>query len=234
MSGGRVLFLVGSARPRGESTSEALGRHVLRQLEAGGMESDVRYVSHCRGDEALAELAAAVDAADIFLLATPVYVDSLPYLVTLALERIAAAREALSEPRPVRFLAITNCGFPEAVHTEVPRAICRAFARRARLECAGTLGLGGGEALRGRAPDRMGWLARHVTRSLDLAAEALLAGRPVPDKAVELMARPLVPAVGYTLIGELGWRRQARSHGVEAQLEARPYQQAEAGERAPT
>jgi hypothetical protein len=234
MSAGRVLLLVGSARPRGESTSEALGRHLLRQLEAGGMESDVRYVSHCRSEEALASLAAAVDAADIFLLATPVYVDSLPYLVTLALERIAGAREAGPEPRPVRFLAIANCGFPEAVHTEVPLAICRAFARRAALQCAGTLGLGGGEALRGRAPDRMGWLARHVTRSLDLAAEALLAGRPVPEKAVELMARPLVPAVGYTLIADLGWRRQARAHGVEPQIEARPYRQAESGDRAIT
>ena len=48
-----------------------------------------------------------------------------------------------------------------------------------------------------------------------------------PAKAVELMARPLVPARGYTLIADMQWRRQARRHGVEELLHARPYEQAE-------
>lgn len=227
-----ALLLVGSARPSGESTSEALGRYLLRRLEEAGTRTDVRLVAHCRGDGDLVELTAAIDAADLFVLATPLYCDSLPYLVTRAFEHIAAARRAAALKHATRFLAIINCGFPEAQHTATAQDICRAFARQAALDCIGTLGLGGGETIHGRAPDRMGWLARHVTRSLDLAAEAILAGRPVPGKAVELMARPLVPAIGYTLIGDLGWRRAARANGVEAQIDARPFRQAGAPEEA--
>jgi len=43
----------------------------------------------------------------------------------------------------------------------------------------------------------MGGMVRNVTRSLDLAAAALAEGKPVPQEAVELMAKPLVPAWGY-------------------------------------
>jgi len=64
--------------------------------------------------------------------------------VTLTLERIAARRGAMAEPRPVRFLAIVNCGFPEPRHTHVALNTARAFARRAELEWGG--GSGSAEA----------------------------------------------------------------------------------------
>lgn len=230
MSLENVVLLVGSARPRGESTSEALGRYLARPLEAAGARVEIAWVARCRGDEALNALAASVEAADAFVLVSPVYFDSLPYLVIQAMEHIAAVRAAAASTRPVRFLPIVNCGLPEALHTRVALAICREFARQAGLEHVGGLGLGGGEALRGRAPDRVGWIGRHITRSLDLAAEALITGRPLPGKATELMARPLIPALGYTLIGEFGWKRQARQNGV-TDLNARPFPQPAAGGR---
>ncbi len=223
-----VVLLVGSARPTGSSTSEALGRYLLRRLEAAGAASSVFHVSHCRHDAELSELASAVDAADVFILATPLYVDSLPFLVTRAFETIAARRtQPGAEPRPgTRFLALINCGFPEAAQTRTAQDICRIFARQARLQLAGTMGLGGGETLHGRAPESMGWLTRHLRRALDLAADALLAGRPVPEKAVELMARPLIPAIGYVLVANHNWRAQARRFGAQAHLDDRPYQAA--------
>ncbi len=222
----RAVLLVGSARPSGSSTSEALGRALLQRLEARGFESDTFLVARTRSAEALAQLTAAIAAADVFVLASPVYVDSLPHLVTAALEHLARERAAPGTP-PCRFVALLNCGFPEVVHTRVAQEICRLFASAAGMICAGTLGLGGGGALDGRGPDRLGWFARHVTQALDLTADALKAGRLVPTKAVELMARPLIPARGYTFIADMQWRRVARRHGVEELLRARPYQQAE-------
>ncbi len=227
MSARRAVLLVGSAKPSGTSTSEALGRSLLRRLDSAGMETRVFLVSHCR-DERLPELVDAVAGAEIFVLATPMYVDALPYLVVRAFEAIAAARTrpGAAPASPTRFLALVNCGFPEAMQTSSAQDICRIFAAQARLELAGTLGLGGGETLRGQAPERMGWLTRHVRRALDLAAEALLAGRPVPEKAVELMARPIIPALGYVLMANQSWRREARRWGATAKLGARPYEPA--------
>ncbi len=223
----RAVLLVGSAKPTGTSTSEALGRYLVRRMELGGaMETRVFHVSHCRQDAELAELAAAVDRSDLFILATPLYVDTLPFLVTRALEVLAAARTRPgAAPRlGTRFVAVVNCGLPEAAQTRTAQDICRIFAHQARLELAGTLGLGGGETVQGRSPESMGWLARHVRRALDLTADALLAGGPVPQKAVDLMARPLIPAIGYMLLADRGWRKQARRFGTEAQLFDRPYE----------
>ncbi len=224
MSPRRAVLLVGSAKPSGTSTSEALGRSLLRRLEAGGVEARVFLFAHCRSDDALRELVDAVAAAEIFVLATPMYADSLPHLVIRAFETIAAARTRADAPRSsTRFLAIVNCGFPEAAQTQTALEICRIFADQARLELAGALGLGGGETLHGKAPEALGWLARHLRRALDLAADALLAGRPVPQKAVELMGRPIVPAIGYLLVSNHNWRKEARRWGAEAKLDARPY-----------
>ncbi len=224
MSARRAVLLVGSAKPSGTSTSEALGRSLLHRLETAGVKTRVFLASHCR-DERLGELVDAVAGAEIFVLATPMYVDALPYLVVRAFEAIAAARTrpGAPPPAPTRFLAIINCGFPEAIQTQTAQDICRIFAAQARLELAGTLGLGGGETVRGQAPEQMGWLTRHVRRALDLAAEALLAGRTVPEKAVELMGRPIIPALGYVLMANHSWRKEARRWGVQGRLGARPY-----------
>ena len=224
MSARRAVLLVGSARPRGESTSEALGRYLLARLESSDWEGQVFIVSQVRGPDGLAELTAAIGDADLFVLATPLYVDALPHLVTAALEHIADARAAHPQPTPCRFVAIVNCGFPEVAHTAVALDICRSFARHARLECAGALGLGGGETVHGRGLERMGWVTRHVRHALDLAALALASHRPVPEKAVQLMGRPMLPVRGYLLAADaLLWRREARKHGVEKYLDARPY-----------
>ncbi len=230
MSARAAVLLVGSARPSGTSTSEALGRSLLRRLVAAGFAGRVFLVAHWRSDEALRELRDAVAAAEIFVLAAPLYEDSLPYLVVRAFEAIAADRTRPgAPPAPARFLAMVNCGFPEAAQTQTALDICRIFAAQAGFEPASALGLGGGETLHGRPPEALGWLARHVRRALDLTAQALLAGRPVPQKAVELMARPIVPAIGYLLVANHNWRREARRWGAESKLAARPYEPAAPG-----
>lgn len=228
MSAGAAVLLVGSARPRGASNSEMLGSYLLKRLESGGMTTTMLHVHHVREARTASVLLPALDAADLFILASPVYVDSLPHLVTRCMEEIAAHRNVASAQvdapgTRTRFVAILNCGFPESIHTEVPLAICRCFARGAGLAWAGGLGLGGGEALGARPLESLGAMTRNVRRSLDLAAAALLAGRDVPNAAAELMARPLVPTPIYTFLGDLGWLRRARRNGVLRRLRARPY-----------
>jgi hypothetical protein len=215
--------MVGSGRPSGESTSEAVGRYLLERLESEGVTSQLFYASRVRKEERAALLSEAVGTADLFVLSSPLYIDSLPYLVTLSLERIAARRREIQNPAPCRFLPIINCGFPEAHHTETALQICHAFSRRAKLDWTGGLGLGGGEMIHGRALVEMGRSVRNVTRSLDLVAEALLGDRAIPDEAIRLMAKPLVPASVYTLGGNLRWWRTARRNGVLKHLGARPF-----------
>jgi hypothetical protein len=219
-----ALLLVGSAKPAGESTSEALGGYLAQRLQEHGLATATMHVAHALRTEArTAELLAAVDAAGIVILAFPLYVDGLPYLVTAALERIAAHRRARPAPAPAAFLAIANCGFPEAAHNATALAICREFAGEAGFAWAGGLALGEGGAISGRPLAQVSGMARNAVAALDLAAAALAAGEPVPEEAVELTARPFIPAAAYTLMGDLGWLMLAGRNHVLTRLGAQPF-----------
>ena len=225
MTLGRATLLVGSPRPRGTSTSEALGRYLLGSLERAGVATEVLFLGALRGPRVEAELAPAVAGSDLVVLAAPVYVDALPAPVTAALEGLAAARARWAHRDPPRLVALVNCGFPGAVHAGTALDISHAFAEAAGLAWSGGLALGGGEALHGKPLERAGRTAVRVRRALDLTAAALLSGRPVPDDAVTLMAAPLVPPRVYTLMGNVGWLKQAYAHGAVRRLWNRPYSQ---------
>jgi hypothetical protein len=225
----RVLLLIGSAkRPR--STSESLGTYFCERLGERGFEAETLLVHRALKSDESADLLAATDRADILVLAFPLYVDSLPYLVIRAMELIAkhrmdAHRQAGGKLKEQRLVAIANCGFPEARQNDTALAICRQFAREAGFEWAGGLALGGGEAISGRPLPKVKGMARNVVKSLDLAADALAEGKPVPQEAVEAMAKPITPAWAYAWLGGLGWKRQAKKHGTQKTLRDRPYQQ---------
>jgi hypothetical protein len=225
----RVLLLLGSAKkPR--SNSESLGAYLIEQLNARGFESETILLHQALWtDEARAALFAAVDRADLVALAFPLYVDTLPYLVTKTLELIAAQR-ANGATKRQRLVALVNCGFPEARHCDTAIAICRQFARETNFDWVGGLALGGGEVLNGRPLRELGGMTRHVVRALDLTADALAKDEPIPQPAIDLMAKPLVPNWMYTLIGGYGWKQRAKKFGAEKNLRARPYYNATASQ----
>jgi multimeric flavodoxin WrbA len=219
----QVLLLVGS--PKGnKSSSAALGNYLLERLQERGLETEtVRIYTALKSEENWASLASAVERADLLILACPLYVDSAPAPVIRALERIAQERQMARPKRAQSLLAIVNCGFPEAQHNDPAIALYRRFAREAGFEWAGGLSLGGGGAIDGRPLGGLGGMVRNVTKSLDLAADDLAEGKPVSREAQEAMSRPIIPAWLYRLVGGLGWRTQARRHGVQKQLGARPF-----------
>lgn len=220
---GRVLLLVGS--PRGiDSTSHSLGSYLLERL--ADMNFDVsRFTLYLalRKEERLDELLAATDRADLIILAFPLYVDSLPAAVIRVLELIAERRLRKPLTKKQRLVAICNSGFPESSQSNTAIGICRRFAREAGLEWAGGLALGGGEAIHGRALPEVGSMAKNIVKSLDLAAIDLATHGEISQQAMELMSKPFVPAWLYRMLGDHGFRKDARKHGV-TDLDARPYE----------
>jgi hypothetical protein len=220
MTSQRIMLLIGSAKAAGRSTSEALARHLAGRFEAGGASVTMRPVNRSRRVAEDQRLLAAIDAADLFMLVTPLYVDSLPYLVTRSLELVAAR----GERRPnQRLAALVNCGFPEAAQCRTAVAILECFARRAGFIWAGGLALGGGASIDGRPLERLGGMTRHLRAALDQAADALVRGEPIPAAAVAQLAKPTMPAALYTAVANAGWYWQASRHGVRRHLKERPY-----------
>ena len=218
-----ALLLIGSAKAPGTSSSEALLTFLAKQLEAKGIETRLEYVARLsHRPEVLFE---AIEAADLFVLGCPLYVDALPYLVVQACERVAEYRRDLAErgeASPTAFASIINCGFPEAEQCATALRITELFARDAGLAWRGGLALGGGQPLGGRKLEEAGPFARTTVPALEQAAAALAAGEPIPQEAIELMAEPMIPKLLYVLAGDLGWCHQAHQHGALRKIFDRP------------
>jgi multimeric flavodoxin WrbA len=218
----RALLLVGSPRTR-KSTSNSLGTYLFERLNALDIQTETIYLhTVLRSQEKMKALLNAVDAADLVMLAFPLYVDSLPAPVITALERIAAHRRERTSTQ--LFAAIANCGFPEMEHNTTALAICATFARQAGFQWAGSLALGAGEGMvHGTPLNELDGRAIPLRQALDLAAEALATGAAIPAAAQDLLAKPFIPAWIYHFLGKFGWQQQARSYGVQRNLKNKPY-----------
>ena len=217
----RALLLVGSPR-MAKSTSETLGGYLLNRLQAQGVETEKLYVQRSlKSTEKQDALVAAVAQADLVVLAAPLYVDSLPAPVIRVLEVLAQRLNEHSRRQGQRLLAISNSGFPEAHHSDTALAIYKRFAHEAGFAWAGGLALGAGEPVKNQSLADGRGLVRNVTKALDMAAAALARDELLPREAEDLMRQPLMPAGMYRTMGNLGWRLQARQHGVQRKLRQR-------------
>lgn len=218
-----AVLLNGSPRTS-KGTSAALGGYLFEKMNECGVESKtIHWYSSINSPERMKQFFATLDMADLVVLAFPLYVDSLPAPVISMLEQIADHRKG--KFNFARFAAIANCGFPESRHNETALAICSEFTHSAGFEWMGSLALGGGEGLvHGTPLNELDGRALPIKKSLEIAAEALVAGKPIPESALELMAKPSIPNWLYRFIGTWGWKQQARRYDAQNRLRSRPYQ----------
>jgi hypothetical protein len=218
-----VLLLIGSPKVT-RSTSESLGTYLLDKIREQGVETEKLLIAPAvKTEQGIDGLLNALDRSDLVVLAFPLYIDSLPYPVIKALELIALHWQKTGGAGKKRFIAICNCGFPEAKHTDTALAMCRQFARETGVEWAGGLGLGCGGSIDGRHLNERGGMVRNVKRSLEIAAEALSRGEAVPEEAIQLMAKRLMPVWLYLLFGGSGWKRRARKNNALDKMNDQPY-----------
>ncbi|MEM6930683.1 MAG: hypothetical protein AAF602_27365, partial [Myxococcota bacterium] len=102
-----VVVWVGSAKPVGTSTSEALGRALADRLLAKGWTAEVLAGGATAKDPE--RLLAAVGRADLVIPTAPVYVDALPAIVLGGLAFLADRPSR----RRTHWLPIVQCGLPE-------------------------------------------------------------------------------------------------------------------------
>jgi hypothetical protein len=219
----RVLLLVGSAK-HPHSTSESIGTYLIEKLQGHGFETETLFIhKSLKSDDRRNALLVAANNADIIILAFPLYVDCLPYLVIRTIELIAKNRQKKRNPMEQSLLCIVNSGFPEAHQNDTAIAICRKFASETDFKWVGGLALGAGEVINGKPLFDVKGMARHVIKSLNLTADALAAGESIPQEAKKLMAKPFIPKWMYLLVGGMRWKRDSKKHGVHKKLYDRPY-----------
>ena len=120
-------------------------------------------------------------------------------------------------------MAIVNSGFPEPEHSDIALANCKIFCTETGIEWAGGLRIGGGEAINGSPLKEVKGMARKVIMALDLTAEALVKGQPVPKQALELTSKPIVPKWLYLTAGTRRWKSKAKKNEAGKKLYDTPY-----------
>lgn len=223
---GSAVVLVGSARPKGTSTSESLAQELIVHLRESGTVISVIYANQFIKAGRTAEQALeAMLCADLLVISAPLYVDGLPYLVTSALEQLSC-RMAQQTHALRRLVGILNCGYPEAIHNRIAMRMLRNFAHRNNLAWAGGLALGGGEIIQGRSMAAIRFVLPAPARALRLAALALSVGASIPPQAIRLMAKPLVSARLFRWMAKVRWVLEGFSNRISLkQLAACPWDQ---------
>ena len=237
----KALLIIGSQKNSKKSTSNVLTTCLEKHLNKNNVETEIlNLTSNLLHKKSQLNLCGAVDRADTIVLATPLYFDSLPFLVTKSFEDIAEHRKKNTSREDKIFLAIINNAFPESYQNTVALSICRNFALETDMLWAGGLTIGTGEGLiSGKSLlgiEGFGGFKRpplfYVSKSLKITATALAKGYPVPEKAVQLIAKIPIPFISSEI-----WRtyiiksakrlfeKEARKNGLTTEkLRNKPYE----------
>lgn len=217
-----ALILNGSPKA-GNGSTAALSAILAENLRAAGLPADeMRVLPATRSEAGLQALLDRIDAADLVVLAFPLYIDSLPAPLTLLLERIHARRAEGTPAANSRLAALVQCGFPEASQCDTAIGICRLFAGRSGFHWSGALAMGMGGAV-GDGTNRMPGGGRGVFEGLGMAAASLANGGDISDAAVARFGKQLIPRWLYLFIGNLGWRIRLRRNRATRSIAFRPH-----------
>jgi hypothetical protein len=209
--------------PRGESASS---REVISLLERlGGADLQWKCVSR------LDRLPEELGGAPVLLITAPLYIDGLPATTVRALERYRDALLRLRErergcgharkcEHPARtdgqrVFAVINCGFYEGSQNRHALEMIEHFCREAGLDWCGGIGIGTGEMIRGlRDVPLQAGIRRPVVTALQALVEAM--GNSTGRLEENLYTQHRLPWWVYRLLGQMGWRRQARQNGLRS------------------
>jgi hypothetical protein len=164
--------------------------------------------------------------ADVLLIVTPLYVDSLPapLIKTLTLIEQAAERVDAGNTRPLpKVYAICNCGFFESEHNRLALTILENFATRAGMIWGYGLGIGGGGFIASLSDMSKGPAANVYAALCTLAQAMQDAIQDGSGREQNKFIIPKIPRFLYKYGGNRGWRQMAKKYGTRKSLRARPH-----------
>jgi multimeric flavodoxin WrbA len=215
----KALLIIGSPKLT-KSASESLGVYLLNSLCCKSVEIEKVHIhSLLKSEKGSDDLLKAIDKTDVIILSSPLYVDSPPAAVIKAMELIVTSIIGKNQ----KFVAISNCGFPEAHHNDTALDIYKNFAQEAGFEWLGGLALGAGPSTNGRELTELGGMAKNIRDSLDIVANDICESKKISQRAIELMRKSIVLSWTYVLLGGFMWKHQAKKNGVIKKIKDQPY-----------
>lgn len=216
-----ILLINGSPKP-GRSTSGSILDHIEKSLKGKGEVHKTRCIDIVDDENKFDEFLKVISGSDIIIIAYPLYVDSLPYVLTRTLHNIWKRRDQL-EQKKRRLMTIGNCGFPEADHISLSTRVLKNFSNRMGFHWSGALVIGGGGGIGGRPLKDAGGQFRYIVNAIDTSLDSILKGEEIPKEIQKLMEKPAISPFIYRNMGNIGWWMQARKKKLKVSLKHRPY-----------
>ena len=216
MQNKKAILLVGSPKVLG-SSSENLGKLLLRYLSQSGCLTDIENISVAIRKDQLNELCDKVNNSDIVIISSPLYVDSLPAPVTYFLEEYTNDHK-----KEKKLIGIINSGFPEPEQNNIANDILRLFAEQNGMNWIGGFCIGGGGALNNSKLETSG-ISKGITQSFKTIANCLSNDLEVSRSIFTDGSKLLMPKSIYIFFAHIGWYSQAIRNRSLFKLWAKPY-----------
>ena len=154
--------------------------------------------------------------SDILLIVFPLYVDSMPSHLIEFLSRLEVS--ATTSTNKPKIFTVVNCGFYEAVHTELVVDMLRHFANRSGFLWGYGIGIGGGGMLASMGDNlQKGPLSNIYNKLCDLCNNLN------NDRTMEnVFITPGIPRFLYRFFAQKGFKSLAKKNAVK-NIYARPY-----------
>lgn len=226
----KIIML--NASPKGKQASSYKFLNELKiKIEENQIDSDLEtfsYATIIKNKVKCDELFKAISESDVFILAFPLYVDSLSAVTQDFIESYHQFITERQTTKSQELYTIINCGFPEPEHNTVAFEIIQSFAKEVSLTCRYNLSIGMGP-MASQMPMKSG-IMREIEQHFNAIVEQLK--NPTASTDFNRKIEYSSPAFGllnilkkslYIYIGSLGWKKQAKKNKVEHLLYAKPY-----------
>jgi len=210
----RILFLIGSPKLESESASAVIEKRFAKFLYKKSFEiKKINVVRSAKTEEDKKILLTMINNNDVLIFISPVYLDTVPSPVIETMQFLNNKKHLINGPK--KMLGISVCGYPEAFHNDTALRVYKCFAGHMGFVWVGGLGIAKGPAyVYARQILSMLGVYRNLEKSISLIVQALKDEETIPEEAVEIMKRSIIPDWLYTSIAILSAKMLAIKDGV--------------------
>jgi len=187
-----VVLFVGS--PRVPSSTRSIVAGLRSRLEEAG--ASVTVLDPKRGEEAapafIDRSLKTLRAADVLVVASPVYLDLPPFKTLAWLQAVSAKWDELAGCR-LSVYGISHSGYFEPIHKAVSLRAFEHLCRRMDWRWRGGIAFGGTSPIDGRPLEQTGLFGRRVRPALDALVPVLLSQHNIPRSLAKRAGRSPIP-----------------------------------------
>lgn len=210
-----ILILIGSPRTE-KSTSNFISINLEKKLTSQNISYSKLYLlKELHYEEALLEKLAN---ADTVILITPVYENNVPTTVLQFFE-MAFKHKELFNAQNKQFFAITLTGFANPAAGKATLNTCKLFTEEMRFSWLGGITTSPATLI---DSEELGKMYAGLSTSLNLLAQGLNQGGPLPTQIFELNTKAVFPAWIYRIIGSIIQKKVIKNIGKDA-FYAKPF-----------